>query len=156
LAFADRVDLNSFSSLSNGTRHLDDNPSQLKVEKFLIKQMSSSEQESLKLTPELDSHRFQCRVCSFVYVPKEGIKKYGIPSGTPFSKLDKSEFRCPVCRERIEVFRDIGPETQVSGFEENLDYGFGVNKLTSGQKNVLIFGGLAFALACFLSLYSLN
>ena len=81
---------------------------------------------------------------------------WSVRSGTPFSGLDKSSFRCPVCRERIEVFRDIGPDSQASGFEENLDYGFGVNKLTSAQKNVLIFGGLAFALACFLSLYSLN
>jgi hypothetical protein len=43
-----------------------------------------------------------------------------------------------------------------SGFEENLTYGFGFNKHPSGQKNVLIFGSLALAAACFLSLYSLK
>ena len=79
--------------MSNDTRHLDDNPSQTKAEKYLINQMSSSEQESLESTLDLESHRFECRVCSFVYDPKEGIKKYGIPSGTPFSGLDKSSFR---------------------------------------------------------------
>ena len=118
--------------------------------------MSSSEQESLDSKSELDTHLFECRSCSFVYDPREGIKKYGIPIGVPFSELDQSTFRCPVCRERINVFRDIGSPSKASGFEENMDYGFGVNKLTEGQKNVLIFGGLAFALACFLSLYSLN
>ncbi len=118
--------------------------------------MSSSNRESLKQEVDLASHLYECRSCSYVYDPKEGVKKYGISAGTSFSELDKDEFRCPVCRSRIEFFRDIGPPAQVSGFQENLDYGFGVNKLTSGQKNVLIFGGLAFALACFLSLYSLN
>ena len=118
--------------------------------------MSSSEQQANENKLDLDSHLFECRVCSFVYDPREGIKKYGIEIGIPFSDLDQSKFRCPVCREKIGAFRDIGPPSQASGFQENLDYGFGVNKLTSGQKNVLIFGGLAFALACFLSLYSLN
>ena len=40
--------------------------------------------------------------------------------------------------------------------EENLVYGFGFNSLPPGQKNILIFGGLAFAAAMFLSLYSLH
>ena len=142
--------------MSNVSSPLKVNLNQLNAENVPIKQMSSSEQESLDQKIDLGSHLFECRVCSFVYDPREGIKKYDIPKGIPFSELDKSKFRCPVCRERVEVFRDIGPPAQASGFEENLDYGFGVNKLTSGQKNVLIFGGLAFALACFLSLYSLN
>ena len=34
--------------------------------------------------------------------------------------------------------------------------GLGVNRLTPGQKNVLIFGGLALGFAFFLSLYSLR
>ena len=118
--------------------------------------MSSSEQESLESKTELDSHRFKCRACSFVYDPSEGIKKYDIPKGVPFLELDQLNFRCPVCRAGVDAFRDIGPLDKASGFQENLDYGFGVNKMTEGQKNVLIFGGLAFALACFLSLYSLN
>jgi hypothetical protein len=47
-------------------------------------------------------------------------------------------------------------EQKPSGFEENLVYGFGFNSLPPGQKNILIFGGLAFAAAMFLSLYSLH
>ena len=102
------------------------------------------------------THLFECRRCGYVYDPEEGLKKFSIPSGTSFLELDQDTFRCPVCRARKDDFRDIGPKTKPSGFQENMNYGFGVNNLTAGQKNVLIFGGLAFALACFLSLYSLN
>ena len=103
-----------------------------------------------------DQHRFECRSCGFVYDPAEGIRKLAIPAGTPFSALDPVGFRCPVCRSRVGAFRDIGPRDKPSGFEENLNYGLGVNRLTPGQKNVLIFTGFALAIAFFLSLYSLR
>ena len=103
-----------------------------------------------------DTHRFECRSCGFVYDPGEGIKKLAIAPGTPFSGLDPSTFRCPVCRSPVKAFKDIGPRNKPSGFEENLGYGLGVNQLTPGQKNVLIFGGFALAIAFFLSLYSLR
>ncbi|MEB3361474.1 MAG: rubredoxin [Synechococcaceae cyanobacterium] len=103
-----------------------------------------------------DQHRFECRSCGFVYDPAEGIRKLDIPPGTPFSALDPVGFRCPVCRSRVGAFRDIGPRDKPSGFEENLNYGLGVNRLTPGQKNVLIFTGFALAIAFFLSLYSLR
>jgi rubredoxin len=101
-------------------------------------------------------HRFECRSCGYVYDPAEGVKKLGIEPGTPFAELDAVAFRCPVCRSRVPAFRDIGPRSKPSGFEENLNYGLGVNRLTPGQKNVLIFGGFALAFAFFLSLYSLR
>jgi len=98
-----------------------------------------------------DTHRFECRSCGFVYDPGEGVKKLGIEAGTPFSALDPVSFRSPT-----KAFKDIGPRNKPSGFEENLGYGLGVNQLTPGQKNVLIFGGFALAIAFFLSLYSLR
>lgn len=101
-------------------------------------------------------HRFECRSCGYVYDPAEGVKKVGIAPGTPFLELDPAGFRCPVCRSRIGAFQDIGPRSKPSGFEENLNYGLGVNRLTPGQKNVLIFGAFALAFAFFLSLYSLR
>jgi rubredoxin len=112
-------------------------------------------------TPDLvvddpDSHRFECRSCGYVYDPGEGVRKLGIDSGTPFSALDPGRFRCPVCRSPVAAFKDIGPRNKPSGFEENLNFGLGVNRLTPGQKNVLIFGGFALAIAFFLSLYSLR
>ena len=103
-----------------------------------------------------DTHRFECRSCGFVYDPDEGVKKLAIAPGTPFSGLDPASFRCPVCRSKVGAFKDIGPRNKPSGFEENLGYGLGVNTLTPGQKNVLIFGGFALAFAFFLSLYSLR
>ncbi|QEY33463.1 rubredoxin [Synechococcus sp. RSCCF101] len=105
---------------------------------------------------DTSEHRFECRSCGFVYDPAEGLKKLAIAPGTPFTDLDPISFRCPVCRSRMPAFRDIGPRSKPSGFEENLDFGLGVNRLTPGQKNVLIFGGFALAFAFFLSLYSLR
>ena len=102
------------------------------------------------------THRGECRSCGDVYDPDDGVKKVGIEAGTAFEDLDPLSFRCPVCRSRMPAFRDIGPRSKASGFEENLNYGLGVNRLTPGQKNVLIFGGLALAFAFFLSLYSLR
>ena len=104
----------------------------------------------------LEQNRFECRSCGYIYDPSEGNKKLNIPTNTPFSALDGNSFVCPVCRAGKNFYKDIGPKSKPSGFEENLTYGFGFNKLPSGQKNILIFGGLAFAAACFLSLYSLH
>ena len=110
----------------------------------------------LEPAPDFSEHRFECRSCGFVYDPAEGVKKLAIAAGTPFLELDPLSFRCPVCRSKVAAFKDIGPRNKPSGFEENLGYGLGVNQLTPGQKNVLIFGGFALAFAFFLSLYSLR
>ena len=107
-------------------------------------------------TSDPRTHRFECRSCGYVYDPNEGVKKLGIVVGTAFEDLDPIGFRCPVCRSRVGAFTDIGPRSKASGFEENLNFGLGVNRLTPGQKNVLIFGGLAVGFAFFLSLYSLR
>ena len=115
---------------------------------------ADSASESVESDPA--THRFECRSCGFVYDPAEGVKKLAIPKDTPFSDLDPVGFRCPVCRSRVGAFKDIGPRNKPSGFEENLNFGLGVNRLTPGQKNVLIFGGFALAIAFFLSLYSLR
>ena len=116
----------------------------------------SSQVAEAELINERLTHLFECRECGYVYDPAEGVKKLGIPVNTAFQDVDQDQFRCPVCRARVESFKDIGPKDKPSGFEENLKYGFGVNSLSPGQKNVLIFGGLALAVACFLSLYSLH
>ncbi len=108
------------------------------------------------LPVEKSDHRYECLSCGYVYDPKDGVKKFGISKGTAFVDLDETSFRCPVCRARIQSFKDIGPRSRPSGFEENLNYGFGVNNLTPGQKNILIFGGLSLIVAFFLSLYSLR
>ena len=104
----------------------------------------------------LEQNRFECRSCGYIYDPAEGNKKLNIPKNTSFLEIDGNTFACPVCRAGKNLYKDIGPREKPSGFEENLIYGFGFNSLPPGQKNILIFGGLAFAAACFLSLYSLH
>ncbi len=117
-----------------------------------------AEEVSAEEAPESDprTHRFECRSCGYVYDPDEGVKKVNIAVGTAFAELDALSFRCPVCRSKVAAFKDIGPRSKASGFEENLNYGLGVNRMTPGQKNVLIFGSLALGFAFFLSLYSLR
>ena len=120
---------------------------------FSEKLPESKEKES---NINLEQNRFECRSCGYIYDPIEGNKKLNIPKNTPFSEIDGNTFACPVCRAGKNLYKDIGPREKPSGFEENLTYGFGFNSLPPGQKNILIFGGLAFAAACFLSLYSLH
>ena len=119
---------------------------------------ASAEPASAVLAEESDprTHRYECLSCGFVYDPDEGVKKVNIAVGTAFADIDALTFRCPVCRSKVAAFGDIGPRTKASGFEENLNFGLGVNRMTPGQKNVLIFGSLALGFAFFLSLYSLR
>ena len=128
------------------------------VENFEKEKLSrnSSEENFEQSSINLEQNRFECRSCGYIYDPSEGNKKLNIPKNTPFSDLDGNTYACPVCRAGKKFYKDIGPKSKPSGFEENLTYGFGFNSLPSGQKNILIFGGLAFAAACFLSLYSLH
>ncbi len=100
-------------------------------------------------------HIYECLVCGYAYEPAAGDAKRGIPAGTPFEALPDS-WRCPVCTSRKSKFRDIGVPQTPSGFAENLGYGFGVNSLTPGQKNLLIFGSLALAFLVFMSFYAVD
>lgn len=99
--------------------------------------------------------RYECAACGYVYEPAKGDDTSDIPAGTAFEALPDS-WRCPVCGARKPRFSNLGPAGNPSGFKENLKYGFGVNSLTPGQKNLLIFGALALGVLFFLSLYGLN
>jgi rubredoxin len=109
-------------------------------------------QESQEVA-ELD--RFECAACGYVYEPEKGDARRGVISGIPFSELPP-KWKCPVCGAPTSRFQNIGPTGSSSGFKENLKYGFGVNTMTPGQKNLLIFGGLMVAVLLFLSLYGLQ
>lgn len=102
---------------------------------------------------ELD--RYECRACGYTYEPAKGDSKSNISPGTSFEELP-ADWRCPVCGARKVKFSSVGPAGSPSGFKENLGYGLGVNALTPGQKNILIFGALALAVIFFLSLYGLQ
>ncbi|NES80324.1 MAG: rubredoxin [Moorea sp. SIO2B7] len=98
---------------------------------------------------------YECRSCGYVYEPSKGDSTNNIPRGTLFEDLP-NDWRCPVCGVRRAQFQNVGASGAPSGFQENLNYGFGVNRLTPAQKNILIFGALAASVLFFLSLYGLN
>jgi rubredoxin len=108
-----------------------------------------------KTLAELAPSWNECRACGYVYEPAKGDQKNNIPPDTRFADLP-SLWRCPVCGASKKVFIEIKATNVASGFEENLKYGLGVNNLTPGQKNLLIFGGLALGIIFFLSMYTLN
>ena len=99
--------------------------------------------------------RYECLACGYVYEPTRGDSKHSASPGIPFAELPNT-WRCPVCGARKSQFSNLGPLGTVSGFQENLNYGLGVNKLTPTQKNLLIFGALVLAFLFFLSLYGLQ
>lgn len=98
---------------------------------------------------------YECRSCGYTYAPSKGDSKTNIAPGTLFTDLS-SNWRCPVCGSSKTAFVNIGAQDAPSGFAENLEFGFGVNKLTPGQKNLLIFGALGLGVLFFFSLYGLN
>ncbi len=108
--------------------------------------------ENLK-NPALN--QYECNACGYVYEPSKGSSSGNIPPGTAFEEIPQG-WRCPVCSAPRSQFRDIGAEDGASGFKENFGYGFGVNRMTSQQKNLLIFGGLIVGFIFFLSLYGLK
>ena len=114
-----------------------------------------SEPPKEKTLAELAPARYECRSCGYVYEPSKGDSKGNIPSGTRFEDLP-SDWRCPVCGVRRTQFTNIGADNAPSGFQENLNYGLGVNRLTPAQKNLLIFGALVLGFLFFISLYGLN
>jgi rubredoxin len=113
-----------------------------------------SEEEQRPPTPE-EMDRFECRSCGYTYEPTKGDSRSDTPRGVPFKELPV-DWRCSVCGSSKSQFSNVGPAGTASGFKENLSYGFGVNTLTPGQKNVLIFGALGIAVLFFLSLYGLR
>ncbi len=98
--------------------------------------------------------RYECKACGYIYEPEQGQPDRGIPAGTAFTALPV-DWRCPVCGARKTAFADIGTKS-VAGFPENYRYGLGVNTLTPGQKNLLIFGGLALGFLFLMSFYGLK
>ena len=113
-----------------------------------------ADEEAKPLTPaEMDA--YECRSCGYTYEPTKGDSRSKTPPGVPLRELSAS-WRCPVCGASRSQFSNIGPVGTASGFKSNLSYGFGVNTLTPGQKNLLIFGALGLGVLFFLSLYGLQ
>lgn len=114
-----------------------------------------SNTESEQTLAEQAPARYECTSCGYVYEPSKGDSNANVEPGTRFEELPNG-WRCPICSARTSAFRNIGSSGAPSGFKENLDFGLGVNRLTPGQKNLLIFGALVLGFLFFLSLYGLN
>ena len=118
----------------------------------IAKEKSAASEKTLA---EQAPSSYECRACGYVYVPSKGDNQGKIPAGTRFTELP-DDWRCPVCGVRKTQFVNIGAQGAPSGFADNLNYGFGVNRLTPAQKNILIFSALGLGFLFFLSLYGLN
>jgi len=114
-----------------------------------------SDHPTEKTLAELAPPAYECRACGYIYDPSQGDSKNNISKGIIFEELP-AQWRCPVCGAGKGIFLNIGAKNAPSGFSENLNYGFGVNRLTPNQKNLLIFGSLALGFLFLLSLYGLQ
>ena len=100
--------------------------------------------------------KHKCTNCDWEYDEAKGdVIMIGgqIQAGTAFAELP-ANWRCPVCRASKDSFAEVVEE--IPGFAVNQGYGFGTNSWTAGQKNLAIFGGLAFFFILFLSGYAMS
>ncbi|XP_057512192.1 uncharacterized protein LOC130794395 [Actinidia eriantha] len=101
----------------------------------------------------LNTGIYECRSCGYQYDEAAGDPSYPIPPGMQFSKLP-DDWRCPTCGAAKSFFESKSVE--IAGFAQNQQFGLGGNALTSGQKAVLIYGGLFLGFVFFLSGYFLQ
>jgi rubredoxin len=100
--------------------------------------------------------KHKCTNCDWEYDEAKGdVIMIGgqVQPGTAFAELP-ANWRCPVCRASKDSFVEVVEE--IPGFAVNQGYGFGTNSWTAGQKNLAVFGGLAFFFILFLSGYALS
>ncbi|MCD7456366.1 hypothetical protein HAX54_031446 [Datura stramonium] len=98
----------------------------------------------------LNTGIYECRSCGYKYNEALGDPSYPIPPGLPFNKLPE-DWRCATCGAAKSFFDNKSVE--IAGFAQNQQYGLGGNTLTSGQKALLIYGGLLLGFVFFLSGY---
>ena len=92
-----------------------------------------------------------CIPSGYIYDEAKGYAKKGIAPGTKFTDDALEKFRCPTCGANKKYF--IAETETLSGFKENLKYGFGGNSMTGDNKNTLIFGGLLLSFLALMSGY---
>jgi len=113
-----------------------------------------SDRKAAEVFVTRDTGKYECQSCGYVYSVENGYAKRGIPPGTSFDAEIMEAFRCPQCGASKKYF--VAETETLSGFKENLKYGFGGNAMTSSQKSNLIFGGLFLGVLVFLSGYLLE
>jgi len=53
-----------------------------------------------------DGDRWRCRVCGYIYDPREGDEEAGVPGGTAFADLP-DDWVCPVCGAGKDAFEHL-------------------------------------------------
>lgn len=101
----------------------------------------------------LNTGIYECRSCGYLYSEATGDPSYPVPPGLPYDKLP-DDWRCPTCGASKSFFQSKSVE--IAGFAQNQQFGLGGNTLTSGQKALLIYGGLFLGFLFFLSGYFLQ
>lgn len=99
--------------------------------------------------------RFECRACGYIYEPSKGDENRSIPPGTAFADLPVN-WRCPVCSAPKKQFSNIGPVGIPLRLQGKSELRLGCESPHPGQKNILIFGGLALAVLFLLSFYNVR
>lgn len=111
-----------------------------------------AERKAAEVFVSRSTGKYECQACGYIYDTAVGMPKKGIEPGTPFDDLEV--FRCPQCGANKKYF--IAETETLSGFKENLKYGFGGNSMTAGAKSNLIYGALGIFVVLFLSGYLLE
>uniref|UniRef100_A0A0C9S8B6 TSA: Wollemia nobilis Ref_Wollemi_Transcript_5132_874 transcribed RNA sequence n=1 Tax=Wollemia nobilis TaxID=56998 RepID=A0A0C9S8B6_9CONI len=116
------------------------------------------EASSLRLDLEekfavLNTGKYECTSCGYIYDQALGDPSYPIAPGLEFSRLPE-DWRCATCGAAKSYFNSKSIE--VAGFVQNQKFGLGGNTLTSGQKSILIYGSLLFGFVLFLMGYFLQ
>lgn len=122
----------------------------------LEKQRRADELRAQEVFMKRSTGIHKCSNCDWEYDPAKGdsfLIGGMIKPGTPYAELP-SNWRCPTCRASKDSFVEVVEE--IPGFEVNQGYGFGTNSMTTGQKNTLIWGSLAFFFALFIGGYALS
>ncbi|BBN11688.1 hypothetical protein MPTK1_5g13990 [Marchantia polymorpha subsp. ruderalis] len=101
----------------------------------------------------INTGKFECRSCGYVYDAAKGDTNYPIAAGIEFGGLPE-DWRCPTCGAAKTYFQSKSVE--IAGFAQNQQFGLGGNSLTEGQKSLLIYGTFAFFFTLFLAGYLLQ
>jgi len=122
----------------------------------LEKQRKADELRAQEVFMKRSTGFYKCMNCDWEYDPEKGdsfLIGGMIKPDTNFDDLP-SNWRCPTCRASKDGFIEV-VET-IPGFEVNQGYGFGTNAMTTGEKNTLIWGGLAAFFVLFIGGYGMS
>ena len=137
-------------------KEVEEEPMDAATKLALEKQKRADELRAQEVFMKRSTGLHKCSNCDWEYDPEKGdsfLIGGMIKPGTQFADLP-SNWRCPTCRASKDNFVEV-VET-IPGFEVNQGYGFGTNSMTTGEKNTLIWGGLAAFFLLFLGGYALS